>query len=272
MCSLRIAYLLRILSLLQLVFAQNLDLARSGLYLIRNCNAGQTGSKAEYLQNLLPQIYANLQRVIADTELGDHSTHGFEAFFHSNDSIPFVKGVYQDIATGSFIKTAMNTGGRALNPLFDYKFPTFVCIQDGDPQTAGMRSGCDKNFNVPAGVQDNFIILCPLFWEYEPAAESFSCPRVRRNTMTPNDDSLALNQQALLVHELSHIYGVRPDGRWQDGVMESYKIRDAFDLDEEAALKNAPNFAYYYAGKRLPSIQIVRFRLRFWLRESHEIT
>ena len=244
---LQLIFALVTLPFLQLGYAQLLDHTSSGHYQIRNCNAGRTGSKASALQALLPRIYNTLQTVIADAALGHSSIHGFESFFHGDENIPYVQSIFKKIAAGDPVP--LSTQGRVTNPLLNLGYPTIVCLQPGYQDTAGLYAGCNDNPGVSAAIQDHYVVLCPLFWEQESRAESFNCPRVRRNTLTPNDNDLIRNQEADLVHELAHIYGVDPGTRWQDGIYETYRVRDATNLDEESALKNAPNFAYYYAGK-----------------------
>ena len=223
------------------------DHTNSGNYQIRNCDAGQTNSKASVLQALLPQIYNNLQAVIADAELGIASTHGFAAFFYRNKNIPYVQSIFKKIAAGSPLRLPPNEG-HATNPLREIVLPFIVCIKPGVPETLGASAYCDERGGY-AGNHENYIFLCPSFWEAEPEAESFQCPRVRKNTLTPNDDELTLNLQAMLIHELAHVYGVTPHSRWQGGGFEKYNIADVVNLDEDSALRNAANYAYYYAGE-----------------------
>lgn len=228
------------------VLSKALDVARSGNYVIRNCNAGESGSMAEQLQTLLPQIYDNLQGVIADAALGTNSQHGFSALFKKNDSIDFVQGIFKAMAAGKPVP--IHTEGRTTNPLLNLGWPTIVCV---DPEEQpNIARGCATEL-VPAGNDGQYVMLCPLFWEIEKEAASWDCPRVRRNTLTPNDDTLAVNQQAALVHELAHMYGVTLPNKDD----ESYRIGDAVDLDEENSLQNAANFAYFYAGKKAQTVK-----------------
>lgn len=235
------------LSFLIVALSQSLDHVSSGRYQIRNCDAGRTGSMAADLQALLPQIYDNIQAVITDVKLGTASRHGYAAFFHNNNNIDYVQDIFMKIAAGSLVPLH-NAEGRTTNPILNMGLPTIVCIRPGDPAVSGLYEGCKDLSNI-AGHKDNFILLCPSFWEFDDEPESFDCPRLRKNTLTPNDETLANNKQATLVHELAHLYGVTSGLRWQDGHFEAYKVRDATDLDEKDALKNAPNFAYYYAGR-----------------------
>jgi len=113
-----------------------------------------------------------------------------------------------------------------------------------------MLRGClEEMRGVAAGRQNNLIILCPLFWLLQEQASSAKCPQVKRNTLTPNDDTLAVHQQGVLVHELAHVYGVYTTLRWQDGDHEQYNIRNASNLTPADALLTAPNYAFYYSGK-----------------------
>jgi len=56
------------------VSSQPLDITRSGNYVLRNCGAGVPNGYAGKLQTMLPEIYQNLQGVIADAALGTSSS------------------------------------------------------------------------------------------------------------------------------------------------------------------------------------------------------
>ena len=263
MPSMELSYWLLAFVFAQTIFsqAQNQDVTTSGTYIIKECGVGVAGSHAAQLQALLPNIYAKLQEVIADASLGTNSQHGYATFFQTNDNIQHVQGIFRNIANGPPIGLPKSPG-RATNPLLNFGWPTIVCIEDGNPSVAGIMDGCKIGIN--AGIQDNFVALCPVFWDLQPSAASGlggDCPRVRRNTLTPNDDTLAVNQEGVLVHELAHIYGVKSDLKWQDGDFETYNIGDVADLGEADALVNAANYAYYYSGKSIQSHQERRFPL-----------
>ena len=226
-------------------FFQSTDIASSGTYLILKCDAGNPNSRAAKLQALLPQIFTTLQAVIADASLGTASRHGYATFFQNDDNIASVQGIYRNIAAGSPVSLPQE--GRTVNPLFDI-WPTLVCIQPGDTTFIKIAALCE--LGAAAGIfEKRFVALCPNFWEWEEAAGSLDCPRVRRNTLTPNTDDLTRNQQGMLVHELAHIYGVTSNKDWKEGEFETYNINDAANLDVADALLNAQNYAYYYSGK-----------------------
>jgi len=230
----------------------------SGKYQIENCNAGQANSMASKLQAILPDIWSNLQDTIKDAAKGISSSHGYSAFFKTSDNIQLVQAVYQNMAAGKPVSLAADSTsqGRNINPL-NLARPTILCIQPDDPATAELYLTCTTAplaGHIAAGVAGQFIMLCPHFWSMPDEPDISDCPRVRRNTLTPNDLSLVSNRQALLVHEFAHLYGVRGGGgshglNWREGEYEPYLLQEVVDLNAKNSLDNAQNFAFYYAGK-----------------------
>ena len=232
----------------------------SGKYQIIKCNAGQTNSMASKLQAILPEVWSNLQDTIRDAAKGTSSSHGYSAFFKTSDNSQLVQAVYQNMAAGKPVSLAADSTsqGRNINPP-NLAWPALVCIQPGDPATAEHYLACTTGplaGHMAAGLADQFVMLCPHFWLLPDEPEISNCPRVRRNTLTPNDNSLVSNRQALLVHEFAHLYGVRGGGEsrglnWREGEYEPYLLQDVVDLSAKNSLNNAQNFAFYYAGKTL---------------------
>jgi len=230
----------------------------SGKYQIIKCNAGQANSMASKLQAILPEVWSNLQDTIKDAAKGTSSSHGYSAFFKTSDNIQLVQAVYQNMAAGKPVSLAADSTsqGRNINPL-NLVWPGLVCIQPGDPATAEHYLACTTGplaGHMVAGLAGQFTMLCPHFWLLPDEPDISNCPRVRRNTLTPNDDSLVSNRQAQLVHEFAHLYGVRGGGgsrgiNWREGEYEPYLLQDVVDLSAKNSLNNAQNFAFYYAGK-----------------------
>lgn len=109
---------------------------------------------ASKLQVLLPMIWGNLQETIADAKKGTASTHGYSAFFKTNDNIKAVQDVYEAMAAGDPVdKTngVLRGQGRNINPL-KLADPGFICIQEGDPSTAQAYSYC------AAGTETHYMI------------------------------------------------------------------------------------------------------------------
>lgn len=242
----------------QILAQVDMSIVGSGHYQIIKCNAGQTDSMALKLQTLLPEIWNNLKAVIADATAGTSSNHGFSAFFKANDNIQTVQNVYQNMAAGNPVSVNANavSKGRNINPL-NLAWPGLVCVQKGDPSTLEHYLVCttgDLAGRLVAGIAGQYVMLCPAFWTLPESPYIDNCPRVRRNTLTPNDESLVLNQQSALVHELAHLYGVEGGGQtlggdWQEGNYEPYLLQDCVDLSATDSANNAQNYAYYYAGQ-----------------------
>jgi len=102
-------------------------------------------------------------------------------------------------------------------------------------------------------------MLCPRFWHLPLLPDSRQCPKVRRNTLAPNDVRLVMNAQSQLVHELSHLYGVGGGGdrrglNWQMGEYEPHLLQEVVDLSAGNSINNAQNYAYYFAGEKPPHL------------------
>jgi len=225
----------------------NMDTISSGNYLIHLCNSGEPDSHASYLQQLLPQIYTHLQAVIADSHLGTASQHGYGPLFKTNDSIEEVVGVYQHMAAGTDIMIPAIPSRRT--PGLLTARPTLVCVNDS-PSLAALYHLCvyDHPDEPMLHWEDsNLIALCPNFWAHkEMTVPRSDCPRLRGGSLSPNNMALALNQQAMIVHELARMY--QNTTNWPDEVMN---IQDAVNLNATASLRNANNYASYYAGQSI---------------------
>lgn len=246
-----LSLLLFALALLHSVGAE--DTVSSGNYLIHLCNSGQPDSEASKLQDLLPQVYNGLQKVIADLQLGTASTHGYSAFFKDDSSKAKILRVYQRMAVGASV--ALGGQGRNINPI-TIRHPTFVCANNV-PETDLLYQQCMHAPNSPlmSWRQTELMPLCPLFWTIKKQARLSDCPLVVANTLTPNDDRLLKNQEALLVGNLVHLYH-RVSG---DMVVT---ITDASALNVSESLKHPPNYALYYACEHLTYLPIEKQQSR----------
>lgn len=207
------------------------DTVSSGNYLIHLCNANQPDSEASELQSLLPQVYNGLQDVMADLQLGTASLHGYSAFFKNNSSRVEVLKVYHKMAMGASVAL-----GRFI------RHPTFICANN-TPETDLIYQYCLKYPTSPlmSWRHTELMPLCPMFWSIKKQASISDCPLVVANTLTPNDDRLLFNQEALLVGNLAQLYHNVPEILVTD-------ITDVSELSASASLLNPPNYALYYAG------------------------
>ena len=211
------------------------DTVSSGNYLIHLCNSGELGSEASYLQSLLPQVYDGLQKVILDLQR-TASEHGYSAFFKDDSNKAEVLQVYQKMAAGANVYV-----GR-LDHVSERR-PTFACANDV-PKTHLPYQYCKPRTPLMTWVHTEIIFLCPLFWMMAQKTLPSDCPLVVANTLTPNDDRLLQNQEALLVGSLVHLYH-----DFDSNIIVT--ITDASELSASQSLINAPNYALYYAGERL---------------------
>lgn len=219
------------LVLLQPISAE--DTVSSGNYLIHLCNSRQPDSEASKLQMILPQVYDGLQKVISDL-LDTTSQYGYSAFFKDDSNKAEVLQVYQKMAAGANVYVG-------INPIA-LKRPTIACANDR-PETQLAFQHCKPTTPLISWVHTELIFLCPLFWMMEPQALPSDCPLVVQNTLTPNDDRLLSNQEALLVGSLMHLYH-----HFDSSLVVT--ITDVSELSARRSLRNAPNYALYYAGER----------------------
>lgn len=230
-----------------MLLASTEDTVSSGNYLIHLCNSGQPGSQASELQDLLPQVYNGLQKVIADLQLGTASTHGYSAFFKDDSSTAEVLLAYKRMAAGASVALGQ---GRNINSVA-LRRPTFVCA-NAVPETDLLYQYCMRsNSPLMSWKQSELMVLCPIFWNFKKQARLSDCPLVVANTMTPNDERLLKTQEALLVGVLVHLYHEVND-------VMVVAITDASELSASASLTNPPNYALYYSGGHLISATLVK--------------
>ena len=226
-----------ILALAMSLASNSDDTVSSGNYLIHLCNSEKPDSEAFELQALLPQVYAGLQLVIADLQLGTASLHGYSTFFKDNSSIAVVLQIYQAMAAGSSVAL-----GRNRNVI---RQPTFICANDA-PSTDLLYKYCVRKPDTATLIwkHSELLLLCPFFWTIKSKAILPDCPLVVANSLAPNDNRLVGNQEALLVGNLVHLY--------HDILDELVTtITDVSELNVSESLLNPSNYAFYYAGEHL---------------------
>lgn len=217
--------------------AQAQDSVYSGNYEILFCGAGTPGSKASVLQSIIPHTLANLQAVLDDVKLGTKSTHGFAAFFKTNDNIATVQKVFQAMID------AHNIG-------IDNTNPVFACADPKEDLTKKTYADCLNWRDVPLGSwpQYGVIFICPFFWTLLVLPFHSACPSVSNNVLVPDNTRLSTNQFGVMVHELVHLYAPALTAI-VDATVETYDVQKAVNLDAKASLANANNYALYAAGK-----------------------
>ena len=216
------------LTLLQPVIA--LDTVSSGNYLIHLCDSDLPNSYASKLQDLLPQVFNGLQKVIADLQLGTASLHGYSAFFKNDSSKAEVLQVYERMAAGANV---------ALGNVI--RRPTLLCagnVRETDLLYQYCIEGDSALLKWP---NTELMPVCPIFWNNPRKANSSDCPLVSVNRLAPSDHQLFENQEALLVGNLVHFY---------HNVYSNYttNVADVSELSAADSLMNPTIYALYYAG------------------------
>ena len=215
------------------------DTVNSGNYLIHLCNSEQPNSQAAELQILLPQVWKGLQRVIADLQKETGSLHGYNTFFKNESSKTEVLEVYQEMADGAGIHIRGDTNRMRM------RYPTFICANNVTVTELFYRYCVRRpNTALMSWRRTEFMPLCPYFWEVKSRPSLSDCPLVVANTLTPNDDRLLNSQEALIVGALVHLYH-------NNNEELITAITDVSELDATQSLLNAPNYAFYYAGREM---------------------
>ncbi|KAI4124766.1 MAG: hypothetical protein LQ347_005605 [Umbilicaria vellea] len=217
--------------------AQAQDSVYSGNYEILFCGAGKPDSKALRLQSIITHTMTHLQAVLDDVKLGTKSTHGFAAFFKTNNNIATVQKVFQAILD------AHNIG-------IDNTNPVFACADPNEDLTKKTYADCLKWGTVAMGSwpQYGVMFICDFFWNLISFPFHSTCPSVSNNVLVPDNTVLSTNQFAVMVHELVHLYAPALTAI-VDETVETYDVQKAVNLDAKASLANANNYALYAAGK-----------------------
>ena len=216
-------------------------------YHLIGCKAGLPGAAAEQLKFLITQIRLNLKLVIRETLKGTASPFGFEAFFKTNDNVHRVLKIFHKIANGARVR-APDSYGRThwLKP--KKGAPIIGCAFSAPEALFSDQAHHDcqdppRYAYHPSG--SAWIYLCPDFWKAPSHPSYVDCPNVYDNgTVGPEDIALHMNRQAILVHELVHMYLAKPSRN----STEHYTIESAIALSAEEAVENASNYGYFYSG------------------------
>ena len=215
-------------------------------FLTSSCDASRLGPfEAVAFDAMLGQVQKNLRVVIKQAKNGPVSKYGFRALFKSRKSSRKVAATFTKIMNVVKVKNSPEQGPMT---------PLTICVTESTAQGAeGMDvlyEGCRVNTEIralqPQG--SNIVILCPSFWQAPLEPPGWACPKRDANgTLTPNEGWLQLNQQAIFVHEMIHMYL----GHLYVTRNETYRLGNAVALSEEESIRNPSNYAFFYAGRGL---------------------
>lgn len=95
-----------------------------------------------------------------DLARGEQSP-AYEAFFKTDDILPYVIGVFASIAAGPPIQVPAGSRG---GPFLAY--PSFICLSDDLPAQFknGIAQGCNKHAAI--GRWEDMIVICDSWFEW----------------------------------------------------------------------------------------------------------
>ena len=215
-------------------------------YWFVGCKAGLSNSAAAQLATLVTQIRLNIKLVIREVQKGTASEFGYEAFFKSNSSIPRVLQMFDKIANGDQVKAPTSYGRSSwLKPK---KGPPIIgCVSTR--YNGLFNDDAFRHCGNPPGYAyyidgSAWVYLCPRFWNATTYPLEKNCPHFYENgTMGPHGTVLHMNQEAIFVHELVHLYMPALAKRRT----ERYTVESAMGLSAEEAVDNASNYGYFYS-------------------------
>ena len=220
-------------------------------YLIHNCGTPHdASSQANQVLRFVFKLQAILQNVIADTQQGTRSRHGFAAFFKSNSNIPNVENALRSVLIGRPIIISAERAASDQGPR--NRRPTLMCINEDDEKTAHILADCKEIGTGPLAIWPGteVMALCPdAFNESLHPYAMRTCPTLNRSgKFKPGDASLAHGFFAQLVYNLITMYHRKMYETYED--WDSLKdMQYAVELNARQSLLNIESYGYYVGGK-----------------------
>ena len=225
------------------------------------------GTRQQQVEEQIQRLQAGLEKAIIDSDKGIQSAHGFQAFFKSNDSIPFVQNLLRDAQSGRLLPFS-------LAPQLPYQSsPQIYCANELSDLTGPLahlhpwKICLADNGTVSFQYADTpYIVLCPSFWDFpsKPTSGEQGCATVspgnlfddgsmagvlRTEMPGPNQERLIGYQMYHLFHEVVHFY-LGNDSLGEDTVpQEVYGWNECVALDVSSSLCNPMNYQLYLASK-----------------------
>ena len=218
-------------------------------YWLVGCHAHVPNAAARRLKHLITQIRLNLIIVIREAKKGVASQFGFGAFFKTDDNIPRVVEMFEQIANGDKIKH-LKSNQRSSWLRFGKGYPIVGCAFAGEDEinSKAYQACQDPPRYAYQPLGSAWIYLCPNFWKVSKRPSDLYCPGIRDDGSLAEPDNLNLHmsQEAIFVHEVVHTYLGLP---FQSEIVERYTIGDVTELSGEQAVDNASNYGYFYSGE-----------------------
>ena len=244
------------------------------------------GPRQYQVERQLQTLRLGLEAAIADSSRGVQSTHGFQAFFKSNESILFVQALLRDVQSGRSLpfnldpRTSIqarpqiycaNELSDSTGPLAHLR-PWQTCLADSG--TVSFQYGATP-----------YIVLCPTYWLFplEPVSGRHNCGTVTSNNLFANGNAAGVaraempgpNQERLigyqvyhLFHEIVHLY-LGNDSLGEDTVPEEvYGWNECVALETSSCVYNPMNYQLYLASKVLVSTFHTKY---IWLTQNQDV-
>ena len=250
------------LIILSTVLAKVLGIFQEGNYVIDDSCSFVDGqnSKGWILANAISMMRYNIQhKILVDVQQGMASSHGYTAFFKTNDN--------KDTVTAMYTKILEGAGFMHRCAIAPYENITFTCPEVTEYNPNG-PDGCGLKTHISAVYRSELpylVELCPVFFYLPKTADPRRCPSVRKNKMT--ETALSFTQVGTLVHEWAHIYGADPAPDLPctvttdenavvnaSDVLDVYRAQACAELPANRQILNAQNYALYYSGKSLQRV------------------
>ena len=202
-------------------------------------------SRASRLMGFLAAMKTQLERLVADAQLGTHSSR-YAAFFKSNRNVQKVIAQLRNLIDGNPVivaeSRAESAGSRTLQP-------KLVCISKANPETAVWMAECEARLGDPVFslLGTEVVAICPNFWNL-PLFSS-ECPLMEGGRVSMKDNLvLQKGMYAFMVNQLVRLYdrGIRESER-DYGI--AFTMQEAMELDARHSLLSATNYGFYAGGE-----------------------
>ena len=138
---------------------------------ITNCAPVQS----QYLINSLGEIRIDAQTIVKGLNKGD-SSDAYKTFFKTNDTLPYIKGIFDSIWNGTMADSTASNGAMTQKP------PELICVNSNDWTSSYYTQCSQKGTNGFSQLHQNYIVLCPTFWNnLYPGQQAHIPPKDVRN-------------------------------------------------------------------------------------------
>ncbi|KAL8793725.1 MAG: hypothetical protein Q9195_003666 [Heterodermia aff. obscurata] len=226
---------------------QETELFRFNNYDIFNCGDPKNAtSYASKLIGFLAVMKPQLERLIADAQLGTHSSR-YAAFFKSNRNTQKVIAQLRNLIDGNPVIIAES---RIKNAGSWTPQPKLICISDTNSHTVAWVPVCKKRPpQQPAfsWLGTEGVAICPGFWTLPQFPTD--CPVMKGGRPASGLDHVLLKgMYAFMVSQLVRLY--------DKDIQESEKkygtvgtMLEAMELDMRQSMLSATNYGFYAGGE-----------------------